>query len=229
MMRHAVRQFIEKEIVPDLDQYEHEGRPPYDALRKMFATFGIDAAARAGFARRMGRQKLLLELKGKPVVRWSVEVVLPHVGDCVVVTGQDDATVRGALAGLAVRFVVNPRPQDGQGSSIAIGAAALKPWTAAAFVALGDQPLTPGSVIPALLAAQQRGGKAIAAPSYRGTRGTPVLFSSEVFPELRALGGDAGARAVLDARSERVELVELDVAMPADVDTPEDFARLHVQ
>ncbi|PYO47083.1 MAG: nucleotidyltransferase family protein [Candidatus Rokuibacteriota bacterium] len=183
----------------------------------------------AGFARRMGRQKLLLELKGKPVVRWSVEVVLPHVGDCVVVTGQDDATVRGALAGLAVRFAVNPRPQDGQGSSIAIGAAALKPWTAAAFVALGDQPLTPGSVIPALLAAQQRGGKAIAAPSYRGTRGTPVLFSSEVFPELRALGGDAGARAVLDARPERVEVVELDVAMPADVDTPEDFARLHVQ
>ena len=56
-----------------------------------------------------------------------------------------------------------------------------------------------------------------------------MLFSSEVFPELRALGGDAGARAVLDARPERVEVVELDVAMPADVDTPEDFARLHVQ
>src|SRR5215469_11499583 len=55
MMRQAVRQFIEKEIVPDIDQYEHEGRPPYDALRKMFATFGIDAAARAGFERRMER------------------------------------------------------------------------------------------------------------------------------------------------------------------------------
>jgi len=181
----------------------------------------------AGFARRMGRQKLLLDLKGKPVVRWSVELVLPHVGDCVVVTGQDDSGLRGALAGLAVRFVVNPRPQDGQGSSIAVGAAALKPWTAAALVALGDQPLTPATVIPALLAAQQRSGKAIAAPSYRGTRGTPVLFSSEVFPELRALAGDSGARGVLAARPERVETVELDVAMPADVDTPEDFARLH--
>ena len=85
----------------------------------------------AGFARRMGRQKLLLDLKGKPVVRWSVELVLPHVGDCVVVTGHDDAAVRAALSGLAVRFVVNLRPQDGQGSSIAVGAAALKPWTAA--------------------------------------------------------------------------------------------------
>ena len=56
MMRAAVRQFIEKEIVPDLDAYEHEGRPPYDVLRKMFATFGIDAAARAGFAKRLERE-----------------------------------------------------------------------------------------------------------------------------------------------------------------------------
>ena len=56
MMRQAVRQFIEKEIVPDIDQYEHEGRPPYDALRKMFSTFGIDVAARAGFERRMERE-----------------------------------------------------------------------------------------------------------------------------------------------------------------------------
>src|SRR5260370_32391097 len=103
----------------------------------------------------MGRQKLLLELKGKPVVRWSVEAVLPHVGDCVVVTGQDDATVRAALADLTVRFAVNPRPQDGQGSSIAVGAAALNPWTAAALGALGYQPLPPGPGIPALPAPPQ--------------------------------------------------------------------------
>jgi molybdenum cofactor cytidylyltransferase len=183
----------------------------------------------AGFARRMGRQKLLLDLAGKPVVRWTVEAVLPHVGDCVVVTGQDDAAVREALRGLPVRFAVNPRPQDGQGASIAVGAAALKPWTAAALVVLGDQPRTPPAVVPALLAARARSGRAIVAPSYRGTRGTPVLFAAEVFPELRALTGDTGARAVLAAHPERVDVVDIDAAMPADVDTPEDFARLHVQ
>src|SRR5919106_2171417 len=68
----------------------------------------------AGLARRMGRQKLLLDLRGKPVVRWSVEAMLPHVADLVVVTGGDDDGVRGALQGLAVRFAVNPRPQAGQ-------------------------------------------------------------------------------------------------------------------
>jgi molybdenum cofactor cytidylyltransferase len=183
----------------------------------------------AGFARRMGRQKLLLELRGKPVVRWSVEAVLPHIEDVVVVTGQDDAGVRAALADLPVRFVVNPRPQSGQGSSIAVGMVALKPWTAAVLVVLGDQPRLPPSVVPALLGARERTGKAIVTPVYRGTQGTPVLFAGEVFTELAALGGDAGARSVVQARPERVARVEVDAPMPLDVDTPEDYARLHVQ
>ena len=183
----------------------------------------------AGFARRMGRQKLLLDLRGKPVVRWSVEAVLPHVGDVVVVTGQDDSGVRVALEGLPVRFAVNPRPQAGQGSSIVAGMAALKPWTAAVLIALGDQPRLPDGVIPALLRAREQSGRAIVAPVYRGTQGTPVLFAGEVFGELAALAGDAGARAVVQARPERVARIDIDAPMPLDVDTPEDYARLHVQ
>jgi molybdenum cofactor cytidylyltransferase len=183
----------------------------------------------AGFARRMGRQKLLLELRGKPVLRWSVEAVLPHVGDVVVVTGGDDAAVRATLEGLPVRFAVNPRPQAGQGSSIAVGMAALKPWTAAVLIALGDQPRVPEGVVPALLRAREKTGKAIAAPVYRGIQGTPVLFAGEVFGELAGLAGDAGARAVVQARPERVARVDIDAPMPLDVDTPEDYARLHVQ
>jgi molybdenum cofactor cytidylyltransferase len=183
----------------------------------------------AGFARRMGRQKLLLELRGKPVVRWSAERLLAHVEDVVVVTGQDDRAVRDALAGLAVRFALNPHPQNGQGRSIAIGVGALKPWTRAALVALGDQPRVPDDVIAALIANFRRTGKAIVAPVYRGVQGTPVLFSLDVFAELHALTGDAGARAVVEADRARVERLAFDLPMPADVDTPEDYARLHVE
>ena len=183
----------------------------------------------AGLARRMGRPKLLLDLRGKPVVRWSVEALLPHVGDLVVVTGAEDGAIREALGGLAIRFAVNPRPQDGQGTSIAVGVAALKPWTRAALVALGDQPRVPEVVLPKLIEAFGRGGKAIVVPVYRGMQGTPVLFASEVFPELLALRGDTGARSVVQARPERVDAVALDLPMPLDVDTPEDYAKLHVQ
>lgn len=183
----------------------------------------------AGFARRMGRQKLLLDLRGKPVVRWSVEAILPHVGDAVVVTGQDDDRVRAALDGLPVRFAVNPRPQSGQGSSIAVGMAALKPWTAAVLIALGDQPRLPEGVIAALLRTREQTGQPIVAPVYRGVQGTPVLFAAEIFGELAALDGDAGARSVVQRRPQRVARVDVDAPMPLDVDTPEDYARLHVQ
>lgn len=183
----------------------------------------------AGLARRMGRQKLLLELEGRPLVRWAVEAVARHVDEVVVVTGGDDSPIREALRGLAVRFVRNPRPEDGQGSSIAVGIGALAAETRAALIVLGDQPRLPDGVVPALLQAFTHGGKSIVAPLYRGTQGTPVLFAAEVFGELLALGGDAGARGVVHARPERVQAVPFDLPMPADVDTPEDYGRLHVQ
>jgi molybdenum cofactor cytidylyltransferase len=177
----------------------------------------------------MGGGKLLLELRGRPIVRWSVEALGPHVDDLVVVTGGGEAAIRAALAGLDVRVVANPRPEAGQGASIAVGAAALGPEAEAVIIALGDQPRVPADIVPALLATWRRTGKAIVAPVYRGVQGTPVLFDAAVFPELTALTGDAGARGVVAARPERVARVAFDHEMPPDVDTPEDFARLHVE
>src|SRR5439155_793218 len=84
-------------------------------------------------------------------------------------------------------------------------------------------------LLPAVRDAWRRTGKPIVAPVYHGTQGTPVLFSADVFAELRALSGDSGAKSIVQARRERVELVTIDAPMPADVDTPEDYARLHVE
>jgi molybdenum cofactor cytidylyltransferase len=186
----------------------------------------------AGLARRMGRQKLLLDVRGKSVVRWSAERLATHVHDLIVVTGHDGDAVRAALHGVVaggsgppVRFAANPRPAEGQGTSIACGAVELGDDVGAVFVALGDQPDVPAAVFSALLAAL-RPGVSIVAPVYRGTQGTPVLFGADVFPELRVLRGDTGARPVVMARPERVHREMFDLAMPDDVDTPEDYARL---
>jgi molybdenum cofactor cytidylyltransferase len=180
----------------------------------------------AGGARRMGRPKLLLPLHGRPILRHAVEGVRPHVDDVVVVTGPDPAGIEPALAGLDVRLAVNPRPGEGQGASIAAGVSALRPGTRAVLIVLGDQPRVPPEVVPALLEAWERSGKPIVTPVYRGVPGPPVLFAAEVFGELRALTGDAGARSVVQARPERVEPVAIDRPAPPDVDTPEDYARL---
>src|SRR3954469_2690691 len=57
MIRDAVRQFVDKEIRPNVEALEHGDMPPYDILRKLFKTFGMDAMARAGFEKRIAAEE----------------------------------------------------------------------------------------------------------------------------------------------------------------------------
>ncbi len=57
MVRDAIRRFIDEEIKPHLDELEHGDLPPYDIIRKMFATFGMDAMAKDRFARQLERKR----------------------------------------------------------------------------------------------------------------------------------------------------------------------------
>ena len=56
MVRAAVRDFLEKELVPHHRELEHGDLPPYDILRKMFSTFGLDAMARDRFRRQLASE-----------------------------------------------------------------------------------------------------------------------------------------------------------------------------
>jgi alkylation response protein AidB-like acyl-CoA dehydrogenase len=56
-IRDAFRRFVEAEIKPHLAEYEHGERPPYDVLRKMVQTFGIDEMQRQRFARQLAREQ----------------------------------------------------------------------------------------------------------------------------------------------------------------------------
>jgi len=57
MIRDMVRRFVEAEIKPKLEEFEHGDTPPYDVLRKMMAAFGIDEMARQRFQRQIEREK----------------------------------------------------------------------------------------------------------------------------------------------------------------------------
>ncbi len=65
MVRGAVRQFINKEIRPRIDEFEHGDTPPYEVLRKMFREFGMDVAARDRFAKQIAFEKTVAEAVAK--------------------------------------------------------------------------------------------------------------------------------------------------------------------
>ena len=181
----------------------------------------------AGLSRRMGQAKLLMPVGGRAIIRYVVESVLAGGVDSVwVVTGPDVEPLEAALAGFEVQIVVNPAPEEGQAGSVRTGIAALPPSVDAVLVALGDQPSLAPSIIPALLAARRASPKLIVAPRYRDGQGNPVLFKREIFPELLRLTGDQGARPIIQKEPARVEWVELDLPMPPDVDTPDDYERI---
>ena len=48
-IREAFRRFVETEIRPKRDELEHGDTPPYEVLRKMFATFGLRDMAEMRF------------------------------------------------------------------------------------------------------------------------------------------------------------------------------------
>lgn len=183
----------------------------------------------AGESRRFGGglQKLVQKLAGKPVVRWSAESLMgPPVDEVVVVVGANDKPIRDALDGLDVRFARNASASQGMATSLAVGIDAMSPEVDAVLVALGDEPLAGREPLTRVVERYRFGGAAIVAPVFRGVRGHPVLFDRSVFPELRALTGDRGARSVTDRDESRRALLELDLPKPVDVDTPADLARL---
>ncbi|WP_280348677.1 acyl-CoA dehydrogenase family protein [Nocardia neocaledoniensis] len=57
MFRDAVRGFIAKEVTPHVDQLESGALPPFDIIRKLYATFGLDEMAREGLAKAIAREE----------------------------------------------------------------------------------------------------------------------------------------------------------------------------
>ncbi|MDJ0866867.1 MAG: acyl-CoA dehydrogenase family protein [Myxococcota bacterium] len=57
MIRDAVRRFVESEIVPQVEELEHGDTPPYEVLRKLIRTFGMDEMARTRFEKQIARDR----------------------------------------------------------------------------------------------------------------------------------------------------------------------------
>ncbi len=57
MIRDAVREFVDKEVRPHRDELEHGDMAPYDLLRKLYRTFGMDQMAAASFDRRLAAEE----------------------------------------------------------------------------------------------------------------------------------------------------------------------------
>ncbi len=178
----------------------------------------------AGRSSRMGSNKLLEAVGGQPMIRHAVAAAMAVADPVLVVTGNEGAKVRAALADIAdVRFVENPDYSNGLSTSLICGINALPGDCDGVLMLLGDMPGVDAALLERLVAAfDPAAGRAIIAPVHDGKRGNPVLWGKEHFDALRGLTGDTGARALLATNP--VFTVPGGAGALADLDTPEALA-----
>ena len=192
---------------------------------------GIVLAAGTSSRLELEPPKQVLELDGRPVLRWVVEAALgSRLAEVVVVLGHASERVAVALEELGVpgRLVLaeNPDYRRGQSTSVRAGLARIAAGADAAVFMPADQPLVSPRLIDRLIEAHRAGGE-IVVPTHDGRRGAPVLFDRAFFAELKGLKGDTGGRKLLPRHPGRIVEVEVDDPLElADVDTADDLRRL---
>jgi molybdenum cofactor cytidylyltransferase len=182
----------------------------------------------AGSASRFGGGKLLAPWRGAPLLHAALAAAqAAPVASVTVVTGADAEAIAACVRDFdpSIRLAHAPDHAEGLSASLRAGIASLGEEVAAAVVFLGDMPRVPHAVLGPLADAVAAGAPA-AAPVFRGVRGNPVVLSRELFGQIAELGGDIGARQVLQRLGTRLALVEApDDGVLFDVDRPADLTR----
>jgi molybdenum cofactor cytidylyltransferase len=182
----------------------------------------------AGRARRMGTQKLLLQVGGRPLVARIVdEVLCAPVDHVCVVIPPGAARLPQALVGRAVSFVTNPDPQAEMLDSVRCGLRALPPSCTGVLVVLGDQPGVHAGLVADLVRAFRESGRGLVLPVCEGRRGHPLLVAARYCEEILNGYDATGLRGLLQAHPEDVLEVQIpDPASLEDMDEPADYQRL---
>lgn len=173
------------------------------------------AVLAAGRGTRFGGNKLEAACAGKALGRWALDAAEEAgLGPGTVISGLEGATFAGRW-----RVLVNPAPEAGLGSSLALAArAALDEGAEALLVLLADMPL----VTPDYLRELAATAPPAATRHPDGHAGVPALLDRALLEQAATLTGDRGAGPLLAGAT----LLDLPPGMLRDVDTPQDLAEI---
>jgi molybdenum cofactor cytidylyltransferase len=161
----------------------------------------------AGASRRLGQPKQLLMHDGETLLLRAIRLATEAgAAPVIAVLGANSELIRATVDLANSIQVINHRWEEGISTSIHAGLHALdevaldeaSPLSASALILACDQPLLTTNHLHALMEAFAAAAEpSIIASAYAGVLGIPAVFPRIAFPQLRALRGDKGARALL--------------------------------
>lgn len=175
----------------------------------------------AGASTRMKPSDKLLEfIDGTPLLLRQLRRCCAASGNVTVVLHATDAKRRAWITDSPARIVTTP--DRAMSASLRAGLAGCT--APALMVVLADMPDVTTQDMERLIAAHHaQPEQIIQAAAADGRPGQPVIFPASLFPELARLGGDTGAKSVVQAHgAHRVALPDQHAL--TDLDTPEDWA-----
>ena len=183
----------------------------------------------AGLSSRYGSNKLLEMVNGKPMFTHLLDVLTimkeeePHRYELVVVTAYDE--IEDYVKELPAKVVRNQHQELGASYSIKLGLEACGEIGRHDHVmfAVADQPYVQEDELFGFIHMFKRSYKGIGVLCWQGEMGNPVIFQGQFVPELMALTGDVGGKAVVKAHLSEVFQYEADSEMSLrDFDTPQE-------
>jgi molybdenum cofactor cytidylyltransferase len=180
----------------------------------------------AGMSRRMGTPKQLLRIGDKTILEQTLKNVrASNASEAILVLGHAADEVQKTIAAPGLKIVINPDYQEGMGTSLRRGLAAV--GTSAALIVLADQPWVSSETLNRLIECHRERKPQIIIPTYKGFRGNPVLLDRSVFAEVQALNGDVGCRAIFGEHTAGIlKLPVDDPGILLDIDSRDDFEKL---
>jgi len=172
----------------------------------------------AGSSSRLGRPKQLLELNGKTLLQKSIATALEVSKNVIVVLGANEKLIHPTISDFPIEIVLNKNHLEGMSSSIRTGMSVLeKKKYNAALIMLCDQPYVDVFLLEKMISFFEKSELPIIAAEYEGKVGVPAIFDVSLFPKLKKLEGQKGAKALIMTNLKNVEKVEI------DIDTEEDW------
>jgi molybdenum cofactor cytidylyltransferase len=174
----------------------------------------------AGQSKRMqGENKLIKEINGIPLIRYTVKNILGSaVDELIIVLGYEKEILKKTIKdNKKIKFVYNSNFTSGVASSIKIGLENISKKSEAFFICLGDMPNVNQNIYNKLIKSRNNYNKkfstkykkGITIPTFEEQYGNPILFSKYMKEKIMQVKGDAGAKKILELYKKNIIEVKI--------------------